>query len=218
LCTRTCICVFVMTGLISRCGTLLLAVGLHRDRSHHSASVGRCSRVRSLRGLGASRDSQPVRSGASVPQGFGRAVGSRELVDWRRRADRTRSGQLGVARERGLRTANPVESAVFGRRSRRSGRRIIQASVTHERVYLERHGGSLRQIGCESRRSRCGTATTSKRDFGGASRSSRMWTVQGNLSWGHRRHRSGVRAASFGSWGGLGSGLCQHRVGFGRAG
>jgi len=230
---RTRICVFATTGLAGRCWVLLLAVESNRGRSHRSASVGRWSRVGLLRGSGANRDDRLVRFGAQH-----RAASVERTVIaswWVRVAEQIETcfDPLGVARERGLRTAISMEGAVFGRRIRGSFRRRVgRADFTRERVYRERRGEPLHRVDCESRRPRGGAAKTSERDFGDASESSRTCTVQGNLSWGLRRHgpvcasrasvrgraRAGLRQhrGGFGRSGWRGW-LCEHRVGFGRA-
>jgi hypothetical protein len=168
---------------------------------------------------------QRFRSGAQSSDGdFGRerglwaAISVGSAVFGRR--FRTKMLPLGsdFGRERSLRTAISIGSAAFGQRFRLRARssdgelegsvggRIRPTNGTRERMCRERHGGSPHRVGCESRRFRGGTAETSERDFGGVSRSSRLCTVQRDLGWRLRRHRSEVRNVNLGSRSGLGLG------------
>lgn len=133
---------------------------------------------------GARRESRPL-AGAfrrPEPRGFGRAGGSRELVDSRRRR---RSGSSRSARRRaGPRSSDGDPGRGRGLRTAISRIRqtaVHQASVPRGSVCRERHGGSPHRVGCVSRRSRGDAAETSEHDFGRASESSRLCAVQGDL-------------------------------------
>jgi hypothetical protein len=167
------ICVFATAGLAGRCGALLLAAEPNRGRSHRLASVGRWSRVEHLRALGTNRGSW---SGVS-------ALGTVRLRSNGRwsRAGRFASqsrldsfGQLGVVRERGLRTASSMEGAIFGLRiPGPDRRRSSQANFTRDCVCESAVTG--RFIGSTVRADDLGAARleTSARDFGHVSRRAR---------------------------------------------